>query len=125
MTADIPGMMVLHALCAAVYAILVGLILVRSRLSRTGLWLAGACAVTSAWAAAVAWDVYYRQPRRRLTFQWVCPVQGFTTPPALMARPVHGLYTWASRTVAPVHGLTTVDAVPTRPVHGVRTVTCR
>src|SRR5690242_15256478 len=54
MTPDMMGMVLLHALCAAVYALLVALILVRSRRSQTGLWLVGACTVTSAWALAVA-----------------------------------------------------------------------
>jgi putative PEP-CTERM system histidine kinase len=57
MTADLYGLVLLHAGCAAIYAVLVALILIRSSWSRTGLWLAGACFVTAAWAAAVALDV--------------------------------------------------------------------
>lgn len=44
----------LHGGCAALYAMLSALILLRSRLSRTGVLLAAATAVTAAWAAAVA-----------------------------------------------------------------------
>ncbi len=54
MLADMPTMSMLHAGCAAVYAVLVGLILLRARLSLTGLALAAACLVTMAWAVAVA-----------------------------------------------------------------------
>jgi len=56
MTADVPALAVLQAGCAAVYLVLAALILMRARLSRTGLALAGACLVTAAWAAAVAVD---------------------------------------------------------------------
>jgi putative PEP-CTERM system histidine kinase len=52
--ADMPTMSLLHAGCAAIYAALIGLILLRARLSRTGLALSAACAVTMAWAVAVA-----------------------------------------------------------------------
>jgi len=44
----------LHAGCAALYLGLAALMLVRWPPSRTGVWLAGACLVTAAWAAAVA-----------------------------------------------------------------------
>lgn len=54
MIADFPAAAVLHAACAVIYAVLVALILIRARLSRTGLMLAGACLVTFAWAVAVA-----------------------------------------------------------------------
>jgi len=48
----------LHAACAVVYGVLAALILGRTPLSRTGGWLAFACAITSAWAAvfALAWS---------------------------------------------------------------------
>ena len=49
-----PALVLLHAGCAALYAGLASLILMRQRPSRTGLWLAGACLVTAAWAASVA-----------------------------------------------------------------------
>lgn len=51
---DITGTFVLHALCAAVYLLLVGLILARSRLGTTVLWLSFACSMTALWAASVA-----------------------------------------------------------------------
>ena len=44
----------LHAACAAVYALLAGLILLRGRPSRTGGWLVAACLATAAWAGTVA-----------------------------------------------------------------------
>lgn len=53
MSIDLSTMVVLHAGCAAVYALLSALILMRRPLSRTGLWLALACLVTTAWALAV------------------------------------------------------------------------
>ena len=46
--------MLTHAGCAAIYAALSALILVRARLSSTGWLLAGAAAVTAVWAASVA-----------------------------------------------------------------------
>jgi len=46
--------MLAHAGCAAIYAALSALILVRARLSTTGWLLAGAAATTAAWAATVA-----------------------------------------------------------------------
>ncbi|HEX4259555.1 MAG TPA: XrtA/PEP-CTERM system histidine kinase PrsK [Acetobacteraceae bacterium] len=59
----------LYALCAAVYAALAALILVQARRSRrhgrageparrsrTGLLLAGACAITAIWAVTIAWE---------------------------------------------------------------------
>ena len=51
----VAGFALLHAGCAALYAVLAALILVR-RPARAApaLWLAGACLVTAAWAAAVA-----------------------------------------------------------------------
>ena len=56
MLADMPTMILLHGACAAIYGVLVALILIRARLSRTGLMLAAACLVTTAWAlAVVAW----------------------------------------------------------------------
>ena len=48
--------MLTHAGCAAIYAALSALILVRARLSSTGWLLAGAAAMTAAWAASVAWQ---------------------------------------------------------------------
>ena len=54
MNVSVSGMIVLHGGCAALYAALGALILVRQTLSRTGIWLALACGVTSAWAVAVA-----------------------------------------------------------------------
>jgi putative PEP-CTERM system histidine kinase len=53
-TSDIPAIVVLHGACAVVYALLAALILARPPLSRTGAWLAFACAATAAWAASVA-----------------------------------------------------------------------
>ncbi len=46
--------MLLHAGCAAVYAALCALILMRARLSRTGWLLAGAAGMTMLWAASLA-----------------------------------------------------------------------
>ena len=46
--------MLAHAGCAAIYAALSALILVRARLSATGWVLAGAAATTAAWAGSVA-----------------------------------------------------------------------
>jgi putative PEP-CTERM system histidine kinase len=60
MLTDLPMMAVLHAGCAAIYLALVALISVRAATSRTGLWLAFACALTAAWAIAVAWS--WRDP---------------------------------------------------------------
>ena len=58
MTPDIPAIVVLHGGCAIVYFGLACLILARPPLSRTGAWLAFACAVTAIWAAtfALAWQ---------------------------------------------------------------------
>jgi putative PEP-CTERM system histidine kinase len=44
----------LHGGCALLYAGLAALILMRQQRSRAGLWLAAACLVTAAWAAAAA-----------------------------------------------------------------------
>ena len=63
MMAEFPAVTLLHAACAAIYAVLVALILVRARLSRTGLMLAGACLVTVAWSTAIA-------------LQWSGPLSG-------------------------------------------------
>jgi putative PEP-CTERM system histidine kinase len=54
MTPDIPDIVWLHGACSVVYALLTALVLARPPLSRTGGWLAFACAVTSVWAAAFA-----------------------------------------------------------------------
>ncbi len=48
------AVMLAHAGCAAIYAALSALILIRARLSRTGWLLAGAAAVTALWAGSVA-----------------------------------------------------------------------
>lgn len=50
----IMAVMLAHAGCAAVYASLSALILVRARTSRTGWMLAAAAAATAAWSASVA-----------------------------------------------------------------------
>ena len=59
MNPDIPAIVVLHGACAVVYALLAALILARPPLSRTGAWLAFACAATAVWAAtfALAWHI--------------------------------------------------------------------
>jgi putative PEP-CTERM system histidine kinase len=59
MTLDSPAIVVLHGACAVVYALLATLILARPPLSRTGAWLAFACAATAIWAAtfAMAWYI--------------------------------------------------------------------
>ncbi len=59
MIPDIPAIVVLHGVCAAVYAVLTALILARPPISRTGGWLALACAGTAIWAAsfALAWQL--------------------------------------------------------------------
>ena len=59
MILGLPALVILHAVCAGLYGLLAALILLRARmagaeLSRTGLWLAGACLVTALWALAVA-----------------------------------------------------------------------
>ncbi len=59
MILGLPVLVILHAVCAALYAVLAALILVRQRsgraeLSRTGIFLAGACLVTALWALTVA-----------------------------------------------------------------------
>jgi putative PEP-CTERM system histidine kinase len=54
MTDTLSALIVLHAGCAALYAGLAALVLMRRSPSRTSLWLAGACLTTAAWAAAVA-----------------------------------------------------------------------
>jgi putative PEP-CTERM system histidine kinase len=58
MTPDLPAIVVLHGACAVVYAMLTALILSRPPLSRTGVWLAFACAATTVWAAtfAIGWQ---------------------------------------------------------------------
>ncbi len=48
------AVMLAHAGCAAIYAALSALILIRARLSRTGWLLAGAAAMTALWAGSVA-----------------------------------------------------------------------
>ena len=51
---DISTLFLLHGICAGVYGGLAGLIVARPPLSRTGGWLALACAVTALWAGTVA-----------------------------------------------------------------------
>jgi len=63
MMGDIPAIVLLHAGCATLYLLLVGLILARRPWSRTALWLAAASLATAVWAAAVAW-------------QWEAPTEG-------------------------------------------------
>ncbi len=59
MTPDIPAIVLLHGICALTYGLLTAMILARRQVSRTGAWLAFACAATAAWAAAfvVAWQL--------------------------------------------------------------------
>lgn len=54
MTFPLSAMGLLHGGCALLYGVLASLILMHHQRSRTALWLAGACLVTAAWAAAVA-----------------------------------------------------------------------
>lgn len=54
MLTDMPALVLLHAGCAAIYAVAAVVILLRTRLGRTGLALAAACVVTAAWALGVA-----------------------------------------------------------------------
>ncbi len=54
MTPNISAIVLLHGAGAVVYGLLTALILARAPLSRTGGWLAFACAVTAVWAAAFA-----------------------------------------------------------------------
>lgn len=53
-------MIVLHGICAGLYAVLAALILFRRQQSRTGLYLAGAALLTAAWALSVA--VWWQTP---------------------------------------------------------------
>src|ERR1700722_12596440 len=59
MTPNVSTNVLLYGACAVIYALLTGLILARSPLSRTGAWLVVACAVTAIWAAtfALAWQL--------------------------------------------------------------------
>ncbi|HEY0183732.1 MAG TPA: XrtA/PEP-CTERM system histidine kinase PrsK [Rhodopila sp.] len=57
MTSELPAIVVLHGACAGVYALLTALIIVRPPLSRTGAWLAFACAMTATWATVVVLSV--------------------------------------------------------------------
>lgn len=54
MILHVPGIVLLHGLCACLYLLLAGLIARRPPLSRTGMWLVAASAVTAAWGFAVA-----------------------------------------------------------------------
>jgi putative PEP-CTERM system histidine kinase len=54
MMSQIPVFAMLHGACAAVYGLVGLLVLARPPVSRTGLWLALACAGTACWAAAIA-----------------------------------------------------------------------
>lgn len=58
MTPFIPAIVFLHGVCALVYGLLTALILARRPLSRTGAWLAFACAATAAWAGCfvIGWE---------------------------------------------------------------------
>ena len=58
MTPHIPAIVLLHGVCALTYGMLTALILGRQPISRTGAWLAFACAATAAWAATyvAAWQ---------------------------------------------------------------------
>jgi putative PEP-CTERM system histidine kinase len=55
----VPAIVLLHAVCAVVYALLAALILLRRPLSATGGWLAFACLLTACWATmfALAWQM--------------------------------------------------------------------
>jgi hypothetical protein len=59
MTPNVSTNVLLYGAGAVIYALLTGLILARSPLSRTGAWLVVACAVTAIWAAtfALAWQL--------------------------------------------------------------------
>jgi putative PEP-CTERM system histidine kinase len=48
------ALVLLHAGCAALYAALAGLVMLRGTPGRSGAWLAGACLMTALWASAVA-----------------------------------------------------------------------
>jgi putative PEP-CTERM system histidine kinase len=54
---NISAIVLLHGAGAVVYSLLAALILARPPISRTGMWLALACAITAVWAAtfALAW----------------------------------------------------------------------
>jgi putative PEP-CTERM system histidine kinase len=54
MIQSLQAMVLLHAGCAVLYLTLAALVLLRRSPSRSAAWLAGACLVTAAWAAAVA-----------------------------------------------------------------------
>ncbi len=54
MTASFQALVLLHTACAVLYATLAALVVLRRSPSRSAVWLAGACLVTTAWAAAVA-----------------------------------------------------------------------
>ena len=60
MTMQFSAMAALHGLCAALYAVLAALILLRRHQSRTGLLLAAAAATTCAWAVSVA--IFWHTP---------------------------------------------------------------
>jgi putative PEP-CTERM system histidine kinase len=64
MIPDIPTIVLLHGACALVYAVLAALILARPPISRTGSWLAFACAITAVWAATFA--LSWQHPASRL-----------------------------------------------------------
>ncbi|MBV8401187.1 MAG: PEP-CTERM system histidine kinase PrsK, partial [Acetobacteraceae bacterium] len=56
MIAELAKIAWLHAACAVVYVALAVIVLLRSWPNRAGLWFAGACVVTCAWAGVVALD---------------------------------------------------------------------
>lgn len=57
MSQPLSALALLHGGCAILYLGLTALLLLRRPWSRTGLWLAGACLVTAAWAGAVSLTV--------------------------------------------------------------------
>ena len=60
MISDLPAIVGLYSLCGVLFCGLSILILARQPMSRTGLWLAGACLVTAIWSVSVA--ILWRQP---------------------------------------------------------------
>lgn len=66
MILHVPGIVLLHGVCACLYLVLAGLILVRRPLSRTGVWLAGASLLTAGWGIAVA-------------VSWLAPLRGLAS----------------------------------------------
>ncbi len=54
MIQSLPALVLLHAACAVLYATLAAFVVLRASPSRSSVWLAAACLITAAWAAAVA-----------------------------------------------------------------------